>query len=386
MRKYLGISLLLIVLFSCYQRDHPDIESTKQLTSFNLESIIDTVDLLYSTIGKSVEIIPLETTPESFMGEGYNTYALNDKYIIIESKSRLMAFNSDGSFNGIISRKGKGPEEYISLLPNRIVNNIFWYQDSGKSRNKLFGINLDTNERMEIPIGMSGRINLNDFKFIGSDKLLLIAESIEKSEIQNVLISQDDRGNVSFQKQLNLVKDMRLREGPYRFHSFNGQSLVSNPRGDSVFTLVSDSLVLIFNCIVKDKSERPPLGTSLADRLSIIRYSDDYFLFIKHVQKVRGKAIHYSWDYSIFNRTSNSGHFFEATYFEEFGLRIPNKYMTDTWGERICFEITALDFIDLAKKAIESGNISGEKKDYLKSIVDNVHENDNPILLICNLK
>ncbi|MCD6347992.1 MAG: hypothetical protein J7L96_11285 [Bacteroidales bacterium] len=109
MTKLFSSVILIIGLISCQSSTSVEQESSEPLRSFDLNSIKDTADLLFSKIGKVVQIVPLKTVPDAFIGDGNDTYVVSDNHIIIKSKNRLLQFGCDGSVKRILSQKGKGP-------------------------------------------------------------------------------------------------------------------------------------------------------------------------------------------------------------------------------------------------------------------------------------
>lgn len=63
---------------------------------------------------KHVEIIKLETSPSSLIGN-VNRIEMNDSLIFVLEFEKLYIFTREGKFVSQISRKGEGPEEYIVL-------------------------------------------------------------------------------------------------------------------------------------------------------------------------------------------------------------------------------------------------------------------------------
>lgn len=70
---------------------------------------------------KNVELIKLETSPSSLLGN-INRIEMNDSLIFISEFERLSLFTRKGKFVSQIGSKGNGPDEYIVLSSFYIDN------------------------------------------------------------------------------------------------------------------------------------------------------------------------------------------------------------------------------------------------------------------------
>ncbi|TKG94743.1 6-bladed beta-propeller [Puteibacter caeruleilacunae] len=86
------------------------------LLNINIDTLPIAYDIKFSSIFKSVKLIPLETKPECLIGYIDQIQVYNDRiYILDSTKARsLMVFNMDGTFIRKIGSKGRGRGEYLS--------------------------------------------------------------------------------------------------------------------------------------------------------------------------------------------------------------------------------------------------------------------------------
>lgn len=346
--------------------------------SFELNSIKDTTDLLFSLVGESAKIIPLETVADAFIGEGNDTYIIGENSIVIKSKNRLLQFGRDGSFMRILSRKGKGPDEYLSANPMKIHNQVLWFGDSGKNGNFLFGFDLETGKMTRLHISIPERILIHDFSFQNSNQLMLVTDVFESDNIGRIFHCQDLEGNTIFQMNMGDFENFSKSSltGVIQFIEHPDKCLLPSSSGDTIFELQSGSLNPIWDITIEKKEKHNHFG-NLSDKVQIIRYTDRYSIFIKSEQIVKGKALWTLDQYCYFDREEHLAHFFEAIDFQQLGLRIPTKYLNYKMGKNLCFVISAMEFIDMAKES---------SQDNIKKILAKLKENDNPVLIIAELK
>lgn len=120
MKNYLYLLIFgLLLLGSC----HSDKKSTVENSVIDLSEALksDTV-LMLSTIADDIEYVPLETTPECLLGNYWNVGAtVLKEYIIISDRNQreappLKLFTRQGKYIGEIGGIGKGPNEYQDII------------------------------------------------------------------------------------------------------------------------------------------------------------------------------------------------------------------------------------------------------------------------------
>jgi hypothetical protein len=131
--------LLLISLSSCNgKNDKPEGQSLlKPPYHLEWESIIETNKEIknLSEIAKNISYIKLSTPKDSPLGQIIQIHN-TDNYIFIVDKNGIKMFSKDGSYLRNIGTKGRGPEEYqslLSILPDE-DNNIVIITDANNRR------------------------------------------------------------------------------------------------------------------------------------------------------------------------------------------------------------------------------------------------------------
>jgi hypothetical protein len=108
MRTYLNIFCLLFLLFSCQER------SSDELTVIDVKNG-KSAEILLSEYFSSVEYIPLESKKETILSPSARFF-VSEKEIIVIDKEILLFDKKTGEFKGTVSRQGQGPEEYSMLF------------------------------------------------------------------------------------------------------------------------------------------------------------------------------------------------------------------------------------------------------------------------------
>lgn len=379
-------SILVLAALSCQNPDNKTNPSNSEsVTTLALSTITDTTDLAFSLIGERVEIIPLETTPDAFIGGRRNTYVLNDEFIVVESDKRLLLFKRDGSFNKVITKKGKGPGEYVSMRLAHIYDDVLWYSDAGKQGNGLSGIDLTTGEFHQLQFAVSGRIH--DYQFVSKDHILYIADSINGETIERILYEQDSKGRLIAQTSLSeLNSGNRINTRPYKLLQDDKRLILCNSIGDSIFHLDKSHPSLDFHFDIDQPTTKSASGHR-AILLSIMEFNKSYLLSIKRTALFQPDRVRYAFpQYFYLNRISGAGFYFENIAFEDWGFKIPPIQLDIEEGKSLVFAHTAIGFQEMAQKALNKENLPDKNRKRLEEILNTITEEDNPILVIGMLR
>lgn len=105
--RYIAITILSLLLFSCTNNIDKSITTLK---------VVETTDTIFlSQIVSSIEYIPLETPPGIYINRASKIILFNDKFFTI-SNEQIFIFDRNGKYLSKINRKGRGPNEYLSIM------------------------------------------------------------------------------------------------------------------------------------------------------------------------------------------------------------------------------------------------------------------------------
>ena len=106
--------LILATLAGCGGGPDRVVDDSGGVLTFTIHerSIDGSIDL--TEIVDSVTYIPLETTPESLIGYVIRAYFVDDM-VLVQSGQQIFFFDKRGKFLRKISRRGRGPGEYLNL-------------------------------------------------------------------------------------------------------------------------------------------------------------------------------------------------------------------------------------------------------------------------------
>lgn len=132
MNKKIRLLLLLLILaaiitYFCLYTPKPSVINDKSVRDFTpyMVDIISSIDNIkavsLSSITKGIEYIPLQTIPESLLGE-VNKIAISDSFIFASDFEKLMQFDRQGKFIRKVGSNGRGPGEYVHIFDITVDN------------------------------------------------------------------------------------------------------------------------------------------------------------------------------------------------------------------------------------------------------------------------
>ncbi len=125
-------AVLAFALFSCNSVTESSISNSETIDIENRIGKSEVVKL--SAVAKSVEYIPLETNDSVLLSEISSLVYSNDR-IYVSDNSKIFVFDNKGNHIRTLSRKGRGPGEYLTLQSfkvDKISGSIFISDQLGK--------------------------------------------------------------------------------------------------------------------------------------------------------------------------------------------------------------------------------------------------------------
>jgi len=359
-------------------------------------------DMNLSSIASDINYITLETTKESYITSVFRLIKTNENILVLDYNNmkytRLLIFDSDGSFKTIINHEGKGPGEYVSISD-------FTFDPV----TRLITI-LDGFQRKVLQFKLSGEfvrekvldIRANDIAFVKPDYFCLLIPlrmvvPDKDGELYNLFVMDRD---------FNLIKRIpspsticEPESSPYRvvgeLNSYNGQLRLKIPFSETAYTFNKD---LGLNKIIHfemGKFNLPASVYSSIERLQldgknykqiISSVESSKLFFIKyHYQNKPFAFVQYKTRGELINLSGKMGNFGIENDFDGSMKFWPK---LSAGPDEVVSYYNAIDFIESCKK----NNVRKFKSRFpaqqqkLIKILDKVDEESNPIIQIVKLK
>jgi len=230
MKKLFLLLSIVFLLTNCKQPDQ--ISYNETIISIRKGDNFPTMKL--TDLFNRIELIPLETSPESLLRNTYQIAIHDDRIFIMDypASKGVKVFSTSGKHIRTIGTQGKGPEEYVRLsnfstLPSE--ERIFLTDPNGQ-KNLVY--DWDGNYYYDIPIHWA----TNEVTFIDTDRFY-------KYHLDGYYLHLID---VSNQDTTHFIPHTNGFHGTLRafYPGVDGNTLFSPAYHDSVYTLGRDSLTL----------------------------------------------------------------------------------------------------------------------------------------------
>lgn len=413
--KIVVIALLAIGLVACKNDAKRSADEAEKVYTFNIDGTKTYTDLKLSDLADHFRLIPLETTEESLLGRA--DFYIGDQYILAYTNKGVYKFSPEGKFIKKIINAGKGPQEiseFYTPLKFFVDKNNLLYINDYQHNDKILVYDVLA-ETFKEPVkrcipGYWSSIAVNDTGVIAGTPNTPRADD----STHYVVIFQDAGGdfisgipNVKRQKGMGdneelsyQMASIMLSENGLRIRYVNDDTLYrikdnkltpyvilefDNPRnfppaslpqqGDRMiyFPDADANDFMIINAMVSKGSKTIQHG----GRMAIVVDNDSKYVFLDKVNGSSSLIKTYVDD--LIGKTQDILQIIkdkkEAPDFPE--ILQNNKLM-------VVYD--AYEILDAAEKGITESGFPKEITDQLQTISKNLKEEDNPVLLVGELK
>ena len=246
MKDLCFLTIILAILCSCSGASNSNVDNT-----IDVESVVGSGKIHNaSDFIKEIKYIPLETTPNSMVGNIANIIIDHNKMYVRDDKSVITIFDLNGKYLNTLNRMGRGPEEYTDISDFEIASNgnIF----IASRREGLVEYDTDLKFIRKISpegggdAGLSDLVILKDGLF-ASNSLVIDQETMSAKqawkvydESLNTLFSYSSDPKVqasSNESGGNVVRTMGIRINPYQYYVYNNDLNLFRGGNDTIFNI-----------------------------------------------------------------------------------------------------------------------------------------------------
>jgi len=380
MKYGLSIISLFFIYLSCSEKrdsiNSIDYNSTEEI------SIFDFVD--------SIDVIQLETNDNSLIWQINKVIFYNNRLYIHDVRQQvILCFDSSGKFLFKINQKGQGPDEYLYLGD----------------------FNIDTFNNQILLLEPFGHLLLFDLEGHFIDKIRLPKEIVAYNEVfpidkdNLIFISLNEYGVLFYSRNANKITDKKYPRDSYLFSStgktytYNENVYFSEPYTNKVINL-TEQTEFFWNFGKKNNSEDQLRDLKKLTKSEDLKVARDFvgegklnYKIFMNYESSRYKICimdcgKFKFKHIFYDKTLNQPFIFEKTKENIQFVLFPNFY-----GKYSIMYDKQYAGYDEAKKTPDL-NIDDlliyYDRDILtveqKKIIDSHTENDNPFLIMYNLK
>jgi hypothetical protein len=378
--KIIELVFFILLITSCIQRD------VKSIPTIDLQSPDNSREIKLSELLDNIQVIILETRDSILLGP--NTYYLiSNKHIISIDQDKILQFSNDGVFKRILVKAGKGPDEFLRAEAFTLddKNDILLINHRGDSRN-IISYNLTNGQRIKrISTGVD---NLISQIIITGDSTLTIVPRMNKEYNFYYLTTSGNfisgfappkAKNIGLETSIVLVNNLLFYMPkeydtlylvnknsctPYCFFNIENRfSYDNNEIGNFVYLSANASGFMIANKV----------------HARIILNSDGETFSMNADKQTRYFVS--KRDFSVYEITGFNNDFLGI----KENLDQWNNYLsiTNDFGY-VCY--SSFELKQLIKETLISDKIDDQVKKRISDLNMQINENDNPILIVGNLK
>jgi len=390
------LSPLLLILHSCNPKPDGSAQFAdqvqlpeKEFYEFEVRENMDqSGELLLSTIAGKIRYIPLETTPACLLSRCRRVEIFNNNIYVADKA--LYKFDMDGSFIQQIGKIGNGPGEYGSVLWFNFIassNEIILYSyptgrinihdaASGKYK-RSFRLDIEPSGVIEFPPGKLSFLTWN-------------TKQSENPGIRSEIYICNLEGNI-----IDSIQDERIPNsgniiGPARYYVRNESLHYMDYFQDTLFSLSKDAVKESYASFgLKNKVNAIQLELKIQpgeigfpDYLKVIGRvleNEESFYFI--VEK--GFAFQDQLESFKFFFNKTTGQIVNCT-----SVINDLDHGISFWPKSIYKDSVLIDFLPAIEflEYFETNPEDQRRSANLKYLLGKVNENDNPIVILANLK
>ena len=365
-------------------------KGTGCLPEIKVNQTPDEREVILQEIATEISYIPLETNDSMLIRGVFLSICNEGIAVMYQVDGRIFLYDGKGKIRGSICRKGNGPEEYVGMQQAVVDwkrNELFVFDY--KSRVKVYDLNGHYKRILSIKDKMRDR---EMYSF--GEQYLAFFKEIPNTEIGKqagdfspyspVLLMDKESGEITtlpYMKFSNV--NIRLSTGwvnSYALYASGKQLYLSDISSDTIYHLNLQKHLPI-PIITRNPSVKSMDGRELF--LCLEGATHQYYFFLRTNKEIkisqRGDASKYmqSWMYDCQTGDVCLPIFLNDDYRS---MKLTAHDLIHCYSEdnHLYVKLEASDLIE----ALENDELSG----HLKSIAENLKEDDNPVLMVVKLK
>lgn len=382
----------------------------EKVYTFNIDKTKEYIDLKLSDLAENFKLIPLETTEESLIGR--STFYISDQYILAYTQNGVYKFSPEGKFIKKIINTGKGPQE-VSVYGRLyfVTNNNLLYINDFQHNEYFLVYDIVAEQFKEpakkcIPGNWSSLAVDNKGVIMGSSLNPLKSDSLHYALVYQNAAGEFISG-IPNTKQQKAFKDGDLEYQPSVILSSEKSFKLYYRNDDTLFSIVENSLKPYFVLEFDKPRDYPPAALTQKGVRRIQFPSADAPGFmiidvavtenIRQFNEGRTILIEGNHNYVFLDKFKGTAALIRTFNDDLIGnsqdiLKIVEEKTTGVNfpqilpGNKLVVAYNPFDILDAVEKGLTNNGFPQKIVDQLKKISKSLKEEDNPVLLVGELK
>ncbi len=391
---FLVITIGTLILFACNEANKEEVSQTevngKMLPLLGFEDVKDSVSLSLSALIKDAEFVKLETRQDALIANAQ--WIVGEKYIIAFCYNLgLYQFARDGSFVRKLAFIGRGPQEIQYPVFTLSERNKLLYLVERNGPESIKCIDLKTGEfRSDIPLAISGR--LQNF-IITDDTIINCAPLVDSGQPSGkyYFFRQTTSGNFIDGILTGNEKGESYDNGEKLLYRVGGLMHYRPVNSDTVFLIRRDHMEPFFIFDAGNNELGPDIQIGRTT-FTILEETPDFFILktftITTKEQMGEKAFRYKGKRRLIlvDKVKKQARYI-SPFTNDFTGEKLNPYYAKFQSNGIFFmSIDAFSFLKKAEKIKPNPGLEIKNRDRFLKLSEELTENDNPVLLIGNVR
>jgi hypothetical protein len=377
-------ALVIISSFGCQRKPSPKVEQGG-IIKIDLTKDIPEKPFVINSITEDLRLIKLEANSNSFI-KYFNGF-IGKKYIISFNQDKVLLFSSTGAFKCTIAKYGKGPNDFIGIDGWDVDSEEKFLIFHNYGRNYINRFNLKT-ESFEDNIPFKDMGRMTNLQLINDTSLCLLPYIYSGSRY--LFYYQNLSGLITG----GIKKEPTSHRGPWAgrapvFFKRTDNSIIFHPsESDTVFIITGNALqpnISILNT-EPQKNGNVTRGTNVSfqaicKNLIILRRTDFEILQTDNSLSINSRKN----DYVTFDTVLKAVSIINPFYLDYSGIRIKCPILVNFINNNQFLAVyQALDFKNSLNETLKK-ELDNKKRLLIIKLIEQISENDNPILIIGTL-
>ena len=345
---------------------------------------------------KDIKYIPLETGPNSMVGDIKKIVVENNNIYISDNQAKISVFDLEGRYLNTLNKRGRGPEEYTTIADYAVntAGNIFILLSQGE----VIEYNGDMEFVRKLGFESEGEDMFHwDIMLLKDGIFASNASNFDTNEYQTLTIYNDTlKALASYKTEIVHLDFASITTMPYRCYIYNGEVGLHRRVSDTIFNVnidtdYSKSVRYILDCGAYLLTEETVRGGKEEESNSIsltnLMETDNYLFMTFNFYEMAPESFDITSYmkntsvYAVYDKKKGVCVLLNQPLPQTLGLKddITGGSVfwpkTTTQDQKLVSWDNAVTLISLA----DEGKID-------KSIVANLKEDDNPVIVIATPK
>ncbi len=380
---FLVLTICLLLIYGCSRSSKN--EDLQEIVYIVLSENFQERPFNLSEVYDEIKMIRLETNDECLMSRfrGF----VGSKYILAFEKDKILQFNVEGKYLGVIAYKGNGPNEFSNVNGWDVDSKeqFFYMHDYGKNYIKKYNLRTRMFEN-DVPFVDKGY--LNSLLLLNDDTLIAVSSRHAKYDYIYFYLSINGKILGGVKRDINTPRSddftwrrSSLKKGP------KNSLYIMKAESDTVFKIIDSTMAPNFVLHVDKPVKSNNKTKGIEAEFSHID-QERFYITLSDMSIERNESMVFLSGTDIgklvYDFQEKNTFFLRPILANIEGAEFTVGDISFLQNNHILFQFQAFELKSKIEEQLEKNDISEEVKVKLSRLNNEISENDNPVLFVVN--